>query len=136
MRSSSRLDPRRGVVLVAVLWTIALLSTLAMAAGAGFRGFAGVLAVDRDRVQAEALFTAGMEAGADLLTKYHGRPLLPVETRISLRRARGACGSATSSAGSTSTRRRWRFSLRSSPRSARPTPARSLAPSCCGATVS
>ncbi|OAI30433.1 hypothetical protein A1351_09165 [Methylosinus sp. R-45379] len=84
MRSGSRLDPRRGVVLVAVLWTIALLSTLAMAAGAGFRGFAGVLAVDRDRVQAEALFTAGLEAGADLLAKYHGRPLRPVETRISL----------------------------------------------------
>lgn len=84
MRSGSRLDPRRGVVLIAVLWTIALLSALAMAAGAGFRGFAGVLAVDRDRVQAEALFTAGLEAGADLLAKFHGRPLTPVETRISL----------------------------------------------------
>ncbi|HEY8066808.1 MAG TPA: hypothetical protein VIF40_19090 [Methylosinus sp.] len=84
MRVRSRLDPRRGVVLVAVLWTIALLSALAMAAGAGFRGFAGVLAVNRDRVQAEALFTAGMEAGANLLASYQGRPLTPTETRISL----------------------------------------------------
>lgn len=84
MSAGSRRNPRRGVVLVAVLWTIAMLSALAMAAAAGFRGFAGVLGVDRDRVQAEALFTAGLEAGADLLAKYRGRPLTPVETRISL----------------------------------------------------
>lgn len=84
MSTVSRRNPRRGVVLVAVLWTIAMLSALAMAAAAGFRGFAGVLGVDRDRVQAEALFTAGLEAGADLLAKYRGRPLTSVETRISL----------------------------------------------------
>lgn len=77
-------DPRRGVVLVTVLWTISLLSALAMAAAVSFRGFAGVLAIDRDRVQADALFTAGLEAGADLLAKYRGRPLTPVETRLTL----------------------------------------------------
>ena len=55
-------DRRRGVVLVTVLWLIALLSALAMAASITFRGFAGVVALDRDRVQAEALLTGGLEA--------------------------------------------------------------------------
>lgn len=77
-------DPRRGVVLVGVLWTIAFLSALAMATATSFRGFAGVLAIDRDRVQADALFTAGLEASADLLSKYGERPLAPVETRLAL----------------------------------------------------
>jgi general secretion pathway protein K len=86
MRRALRPDPRRGVVLVAVLWTIALLSALAMAAGVGFRGFAGALAIDHDRAQAEALFSAGLEVGADLLAKYGGRPLTPVETRLALPR--------------------------------------------------
>jgi len=43
-------DSRRGMVLLTVLWTIALLSALAMAAAVTFRGFAGVAAVGRDRV--------------------------------------------------------------------------------------
>jgi general secretion pathway protein K len=77
MSGMRRLDPRRGVVLIAVLWTIALLSALAMAAAASFRSFAGVLAIDRDRVQADALLSAGMELGADLLAKYRNRPLAP-----------------------------------------------------------
>ena len=46
-----RVDPRSGVILVTVLWSIALLSALAMAASVTFRGFAGVMAVERDRVQ-------------------------------------------------------------------------------------
>src|ERR1700732_1592816 len=53
-------DERRGVVLVAVLWSIALLSALAMAASTTFRGFAGIMVVDRDRVQGDALLTAGL----------------------------------------------------------------------------
>ena len=57
-----RSDRRRGVVLVTVLWLIALLSALAMAASVNFRGFAGVVALDRKRVQAEALLTGGLEA--------------------------------------------------------------------------
>ena len=84
-----RIRSRRGVVLVAVLWTIALLSALAMAASTSLRGFSGLLAVDRDRVQAEALIGAGIEVGADLLLKHGGRPLLPIETRFSLRSGEG-----------------------------------------------
>src|SRR5262249_57745249 len=53
-------DRRRGAVLVTVLWLIALLSALAMAASITFRSFAGVVVLDRDRVQAEPLFTAGL----------------------------------------------------------------------------
>ena len=43
-----------------VLWLIALLSALAMAASITFRGFAAVVAVDRYRVRTEALLTAGL----------------------------------------------------------------------------
>lgn len=89
MTRFSRMRSRRGVVLVAVLWTIALLSALAMAASTSLRGFSGLLAIDRDRVQAEALIGAGIEVGADLLLKHGGRPLLPVETRFSLRSGEG-----------------------------------------------
>ena len=38
-----RTDPRRGVILVAVLWTVALLSALAMATSVTFREFAGIV---------------------------------------------------------------------------------------------
>lgn len=89
MKPPRSIRSRRGVVLVAVLWTITLLSALAMAASASLRSFAGLLAVDRDRIQAEALIAAGIEAGADLLIKYRGRPLLPIETRFSLRNGEG-----------------------------------------------
>ncbi|WP_036288062.1 type II secretion system protein GspK [Methylosinus sp. PW1] len=89
VKTARRLRSRRGVVLVAVLWMIALLSALAMAASTSLRSFAGLLAIDRDRVQAEALIGAGVEVGADLLLKYGGRPLLPVETRFSLRSGEG-----------------------------------------------
>jgi len=58
----ARADTRQGIVLVTVLWVIALLSALAMAAAISFRGFSGVVALDRDRVQADALLTAGLEA--------------------------------------------------------------------------
>src|SRR5499427_5655166 len=50
-------DSRRGMVLLTVLWTIALLSALAMAAAVSFRGFAGIAAVGRDREQRVALHT-------------------------------------------------------------------------------
>ena len=64
MRTS---DARRGMVLVVVLWTIALLAGLAMAASTTFRGFAGIVGVDRDRIRADALLTAGVERVAGLL---------------------------------------------------------------------
>src|SRR3977135_2853614 len=60
-------DPRRGVVLVTVLWSISLLAALAMAASVTFRGFAGVMSVDRNRVERDALITAGLEVAAGII---------------------------------------------------------------------
>jgi general secretion pathway protein K len=60
-------EGRRGIVLVTVLWSIALLSALAMSASLTFREFAGVMAVSRDRVQADALLTAGLEIAAGVV---------------------------------------------------------------------
>jgi general secretion pathway protein K len=72
------------MVLVTVLWSISLLSALAMAASVTFRGFAGVMAVERDRVQGEALLTAGLETAAGIVNTSSGSPLLEVETTVSL----------------------------------------------------
>ena len=77
-------DPRRGVVLVTVLWTISLLSALAMAASVTFRGYAGVMAVERDRVQGEALLTAGVETAAGIIGTLGDAPLADVETTFNL----------------------------------------------------
>jgi general secretion pathway protein K len=77
-------DPRRGVVLVTVLWLIALLSALAMAASITFRGFAGVVALDRDRVQAEALLTGGLEAAVHTIDILGDTPLDELETTMTL----------------------------------------------------
>jgi len=60
----TRTDPRRGAVLVAVLWSISLLAALAMAASVAFRSFTGVMGVDRHRVERDALITAGLEVAA------------------------------------------------------------------------
>jgi len=79
-----RSDPRRGVVLVTVLWTISLLSALAMAASVTFRGYAGVMAVERDRVQGEALLTAGLETAAGIIGTLGEAPLADVETTVNL----------------------------------------------------
>jgi general secretion pathway protein K len=80
----TRSDPRRGVVLVTVLWSIALLSALAMAAAVTFRGFAGVMAVERDRVQADALLSAGIETAAGIIDTLGDAPLMDIETKINL----------------------------------------------------
>ncbi len=77
-------DPRRGMVLVVVLWTIALCSALAMAASVSFRSFVGIAVVDRDRVQGDALLTAGLEVAAGLATDWPNRPLLDRETTFDL----------------------------------------------------
>jgi general secretion pathway protein K len=77
-------DRRRGVVLVTVLWSIAVLSALAMAASVTFREFAGVMAVGRDRVQGEALLTAGLEVAAGLLAESGDRPPTEMETTVDL----------------------------------------------------
>jgi general secretion pathway protein K len=79
----TRSDPRRGMVLMTVLWSISLLSALAMAASVTFRGFAGVMAVERDRVQGEALLTAGLETAAGIVNT-SSAPLTEVETTVTL----------------------------------------------------
>jgi general secretion pathway protein K len=75
-------DRRRGVVLVMVLWSIAMLSALAMAAAVSFRGFAGIAAIGRDRVQGEALFTAGLEVAASMVAS--SAPFTEIETIVNL----------------------------------------------------
>jgi general secretion pathway protein K len=79
-----RSDPRRGVILVTVLWSIALLSALAMAASVTFRGFAGVMAVERDRVQGDALLSAGLETAAGIVDSLRDTPLMNIETSVNL----------------------------------------------------
>jgi general secretion pathway protein K len=76
--------PRRGMILLTVLWTIALLSALAMAAAVTFRGFAGVASVGRDRVQGDALLTAGLEVAAGNVTSLGDKPLTEREITIDL----------------------------------------------------
>jgi general secretion pathway protein K len=80
----TRDDPRRGMVLVTVLWTISLLSALAMAASVTFRSYAGVMALERDRVQGEALLGAGLEMAADILNASGDSPPAEFETAVEL----------------------------------------------------
>jgi len=68
-------DPRSGMIIVLVLWTIALLAALAMAASVSFRGFAGIVALDADRTRADALLKAGLEVSGGLLAKLGEEPL-------------------------------------------------------------
>jgi general secretion pathway protein K len=77
-------DPRRGMVLLIVLWTIALCSALAMATSVSFRSFAGIGAIDRDRTQGDALLTAGLEMAAGLAMGWPDTPLLDRETTFDL----------------------------------------------------
>jgi general secretion pathway protein K len=77
-------DARRGVVLLTVLWSISLLSALAMAASVTFRGFAGVMVVDRNRVQSDALLTAGLEASAGMMATMGDNPLRELEMTLAL----------------------------------------------------
>lgn len=80
-----RTDPRRGVILVAVLWTVALLAALAMATSVTFREFAGIVTIDRDRLRAEALLTAGLETAAGIMTRWPDeRPLSESEMAFRL----------------------------------------------------
>jgi general secretion pathway protein K len=72
------------MVLVVVLWTIALCSALAMAASVSFRSFVGIAVVDKDRVQTDALLTAGLEVAAGLATDWANNPLLDRETTFDL----------------------------------------------------
>jgi len=73
-------DTRQGIVLVTVLWMIALLSALAMAAAVSFRSFSGIVALDRDRVQADALLTAGLESAVGSIVGLEDTPVDEIET--------------------------------------------------------
>jgi general secretion pathway protein K len=84
LKTSNLPDPRNGIILVVVLWTLALLSALAMAASTSFRGFAGIVAVDRDRVQADALLSAGLDISAVIVARLGDQPLTERESVASL----------------------------------------------------
>jgi general secretion pathway protein K len=60
-------DGRNGIILVTVLWLVALLAILAVAASVTFRSFSGVIAVERERLQADGLLTAGLEVAGGLV---------------------------------------------------------------------
>jgi general secretion pathway protein K len=77
-------DRRSGIVLVAVLWTIALLSALAIATSMTFHGFTGILSVDRDKAQADGLMNAALELSAGLVAAYGERPLTTFETDLTM----------------------------------------------------
>jgi general secretion pathway protein K len=70
--------------LVTVLWTIALLSTLAIATALTFQGFAGVMSIDRSRVQADGVLQAGLEVAAGLVASAGDKPLVDVESTLTL----------------------------------------------------
>jgi general secretion pathway protein K len=78
-------DPRRGAVLITVLWSISLLAALAMAASVTFRGFTGVMGVDRNRVERDALITAGLEVAAGIILDLgKTTPLRDLERTVAL----------------------------------------------------
>jgi general secretion pathway protein K len=79
-----RVETKRGMALVTVLWTMVLLSTAAMAASTMFRGYVGVMAIDKDRTRADALLTAGLETAADLMMKLGDMPPNDIETNVPL----------------------------------------------------
>ena len=67
-----------------MLWSIALLSGLAMAASTTFRSFAGIVTVHRDRLRADALFTAGLEVAAGIIGRLDATPVVELETRLAM----------------------------------------------------
>jgi len=77
-------DSQRGMVLFAVLWAIAFCAVLAMATAATFRGVASVVAIDRDRAQADGLLSAGLEAAAGIAAAVRDAPLTDRGTEIAL----------------------------------------------------
>jgi general secretion pathway protein K len=79
----NRRDPRRGMILVGVLWSIALMTALAWAASTTFRGLSSVMSVGRDRVKIEGLLTAGLEAAAGIV-RAADAPIPEIETTINL----------------------------------------------------
>jgi len=74
---------RSGFVLPIVLWTIVLLSALAMATSVAFRGFAGIISSHRDKVLSDALLNAGLEASASLIGTLGDEPLTEKHMSVS-----------------------------------------------------
>jgi general secretion pathway protein K len=72
------------MVLVPVLWAIAFCSILAMAASTTFRGLTGIIAIDRDREQADALMSAGLEVAAGIVANMKDAPLTERGTTLTL----------------------------------------------------
>jgi general secretion pathway protein K len=78
-------DRKRGIVLVVALWSIVLLSALAMAASTTFRVFGGMVSMSLDRAKAGALLDAGVAAGALVLaTLKEQEPLTAREFNVTL----------------------------------------------------
>lgn len=77
-------DPRKGIILVTVLWAIALISALAMAASTNFRGLASIVALDRDRTRADALLNAGLELSGGIVAKLDDTALTERDADIAL----------------------------------------------------
>jgi general secretion pathway protein K len=75
---------QRGMVLLTVLWAIALCSALAMATSTTFRSLVGIVGIDRERVQVDALLTAGLEVAAGLVAAMGDAPLVARGTTITL----------------------------------------------------
>lgn len=75
---------RDGVVLVTVLWAVALLAVLAVAAALTFRGFAGIVTVERERLKADGLLTAGLEVAGGLVSSAGNTPILDIESTVAL----------------------------------------------------
>jgi general secretion pathway protein K len=73
-----------GAILVTVLWSLALLSALGMAASTTFRGFAGIVAVERDRVRTQALLTSGLEIAAGMVRRLGEDPLVQQQGEVRL----------------------------------------------------
>lgn len=78
----SRLHTQRGMVLLAVLWAIALCAALAMATSTTFRSLAGIVRIDRERVQADGLLSAGLEAAAGIVAALRDAPLAERSTTL------------------------------------------------------
>jgi len=78
----NRLHTQRGMVLLAVLWAIALCAALAMATSTTFRSLAGIVRIDRERVQADGLLTAGLEAAAGIVAALRDAPLAERSTTL------------------------------------------------------
>ncbi|GKQ52161.1 general secretion pathway protein GspK [Bradyrhizobium sp. Ce-3] len=73
---------QRGMVLLAVLWAIALCAVLAMATSTTFRSLAGIVRIHRDRVQADGLLSAGLEAAAGIVAALRDAPLTERSTTL------------------------------------------------------